>query len=831
MIHPIYKFELSNDGTTFTRVYPVYKNDLSKDFQLQQNEEFYRASLSGKLTFENEDFSFINSSAFETEFELRISISYNAGQTWALYWVGRFWKTDCEFNDDDQTVIVQPEVYDEYNDVLAGMDKEYDLIELAPEIEQIQIDKRPMVQIYVPGDSVIACFLSGMYWEQDCEPVTDENLLTQTGNGKYNFVKCASQRSADITGNTTPVLPVMFNGAIPASGNSFEYSNGGYKLKFEHLVISGGAANRWQIIRESDSTTLWSYLESSTAIRTTPYTVILNPVSGAGATGTVELYVHDVNVYGRCITDSPTIGPLSTYTLPTNDIVENNRNYARVIGFALDNTIYFSGRISNTPTQWGLYRPGQYYQQPVVFGNPTLFPVAKSVWTRLSIWFSISFMDWYVEELGRKAYTLKDAFPISSVISVLLAKVAPGITHEATTQYSQFLYGVNLIGGTDYRLYITPKSNILAGNYDQPAQKAPITLKQITDMLRDCFRCYWFIDNGKLRIEHIEYFRNGGSYTGAPVVGVDLTQQQVVRNGKKWAFATSKYTYDKPEMPERYQFGWMDDVTRPFEGLPIDVLSKYVTPGNIEEINVSNFTSDVDYMLLNPEECSEDGFALLSVQKWGNIRDLTLEAGSLYARAGAFSSNKASNNYRIRSKYLTPVTFSTIDVIIPVTMTGYQINVHFYDSDQMYVRSSGNKTTTQTINVPANAKYIAVVVSKTDGTAVTMSFIPDIGVTYYYKLPYVQIGESVLQNGYLAFAYLQQYYLYDMPAKRVRINNIEMDSLGIKKLKNQTLKFPVYNDPNLTQLVKTNMGNGVIEKISINLSSRNANATLKYDTE
>ena len=58
-----------------------------------------------------------------------------------------------------------------------------------------------------------------------------------------------------------------------------------------------------------------------------------------------------------------------------------------------------------------------------------------------------------------------------------------------------------------------------------------------------------------------------------------------------------------------------------------------------------------------------------------------------------------------------------------------------------------------------------------------------------------------------------------------------MYAQGIKKLKNQTIRFPVLNDPDLVQLVKTNLGNGTIEKLSVNLSSRNAETELLYDTE
>ena len=70
-----------------------------------------------------------------------------------------------------------------------------------------------------------------------------------------------------------------------------------------------------------------------------------------------------------------------------------------------------------------------------------------------------------------------------------------------------------------------------------------------------------------------------------------------------------------------------------------------------------------------------------------------------------------------------------------------------------------------------------------------------------------------------------------MPAPEYEINGVFLNAIGTKKLKNQSLRFPVLTDPNLVQLIKTNLGNGTIEKLSVNLSSRNANVTLKYDTE
>ena len=731
-MNPIYKFTLSA-GEQSRQAYPVYKDDLAIDYALEQNQEFYRGKLSGKLTFQRDDYAFIRAKSFDTQFDIVISISYDGGQTWAVYWSGQFWKTDCQINEDDQTAIVTPNVNDRYNAVLAGMEKEYDLISLAPAIESIRLDKRPMVQIYVPGQSTIGCFLSGMWWEQDCNVVSESDTVVISGQTylalthKYHFHLNKEVRVLSITQEGIPILPHVVYGD-PEGTIRFYITSGGFLFRvYTDNSDPDNEATVWEIKRISDNTVLWEYRTYGSIIVSTPYTVTLSPIAGTDATGTVELFVHDVSVYARYVVDVESALGLTAFPIPDDDLVENNRNYHYVIGYDFPNTITFWDGLTTTPTKWGLYQPGQYYTSPTSLFISEWFPVARSAWGEMSIWFAPEAFDAIQELPWRKEYVLKDAYPIWSVVSVLLAQFAPSIVHAGTTDYSRFLYDTNPIISIDQRLFITPKSNLIASGYDQPAQKAPITLKSVMDMLRDCFRCYWFIDeNNHFRIEHISYFMNGGAYPGTPnypVIGMDLTTLKVTRNGKSWSYVRSQYQFDKPEMAARYQFGWMDDVTELFNGFPIDILSKYVNPENIEQIDVSQFTSDVDYILLNPGEISKDGFVLLSA-------------------------------------FLT------------------------------------------------------------DGS---------------YKLPYVNFeynsADHILQNAWVAFVYLQQYYMYDMPARNVAINGVQQVVQGIKKLKTQTIKFPVLSEPNLTNLIKTELGNGVIQKMSVNLSSRNANTTLKYDTE
>ena len=157
-MNPIYKFQLSANGTT-QQAYPIYGDNLSKDYRKESGEEFFRAQLNGELTFERDDYTFILEQAFDTQFGLEVFISYNAGSRWTSYWKGTFWKTDCKFDEESKTVTVSVTVNDLYKAVLDGIDKEFDLIALAPEIMTVKCDKRPMIQVYVPGQTVIGCFL------------------------------------------------------------------------------------------------------------------------------------------------------------------------------------------------------------------------------------------------------------------------------------------------------------------------------------------------------------------------------------------------------------------------------------------------------------------------------------------------------------------------------------------------------------------------------------------------------------------------------------------------------------------------------------------------
>ena len=705
---------------------PLWKDDLTMEFAKESQQEFFRRKLSGKLTFIKDDYTYIKSKSLDYQFQMRMMISYDNGENWADYWKGHFYWTDCDFDEDSKYIRVTPTVDDEYNDILAGLEKEYNMIDLAPAYDEIQIKKRPVIQI-IPAtmggiSSKAGCFhTDGTYWERDVNPVTSQQPLIYVMSHDYYFNLASGILDMTITprGAVPDGFPThireMFVGHVYNTSQGYNE----YALRHSFTLQSG----QWRIEYQ---------FEAVNIIITNVTTGVVTWQGTLTVTGPQLIPPSDTQ-YGSLIIDLDVInlffsrlvfgkqGVTGAKSIPASDIMANNENYHYCLQeFDVTNNIYYTETYSTTPTKWGKYDSSQYYIEPSRSNVRGWSPIAQTTWDTIAYWFGYTASLLPVEPETMVDATLKNAYKIRDVISVLLKKVAPNIT----VARDSFLNGTDPITGDTRTFFLTPKSNVKKLDYDTPAMNAPITLKYIFDMLRDCFRCYWYIEDNVLKIEHIRYFLNGHTYnTLSPTqrIGIDLTQQFVTRNGKTWAYSTSKYTFDKPELTERYEFSWMDNETEPFNGEPINIIGGFVEQGKVEKINIQMFSSDVDYIMSNPEDISDDGFVLL----------------------GAVSS---AHDWVLAFK-------------------------EFED----------------------------------------MNFVK-------------------LQNAYCAFAYMEVYYLDDLPSNKYQIGDGSIQqNAKMKKYKTQEVSFPCIYDPDMQKLVKTSIGNGQFEKLSINLSSRNGKATLKYN--
>lgn len=728
MIPPKYKFYISKNGGDKVEVMPHYK-ELNKKYAKESGQEFFRISLDGKINLFGSDYEIVSQSSIEDQLVFIIDKYNNASKKWVEYYRGEFSKTDCKFDHDKKKCELKTTAVDGYTEVINKYENTYDLIKLAPEISKINLHKRSLMQVYVRGSNSITNFFGGTYWEDDVNTAIDrhDDLIN-----KYYFAYIKAGNEFEVKGAGISAV----NGVYAGTSGYWSQWNG-YTAYAKNI---SGNTYRIYIKRNSDGVDLYQSVHTFEIVDI-DNSYISGQVSFVNITNSGDKFTVDnifvYHIYRRLLCDVDTVadsqGVKNTYNLPSDDFVTDNRNYKKCIG--LTGGLFFcTSRTVKEPTKYGLNDYGEYFTNQFIsasagIGRP--LPISRNSWANASLWYVYDSYYEYFEKRLRKQYTLKDSYSIGAAIKAILKKIDPNITHEPTSEYSQFLYGSsNPLGMERFYVYITQKTNILKGDYDQPAQKAEASLEELMKMLRDCFRCYWYIEDNKFKIEHIYFFMNGGSYSGKSNYQLDFTKLTDQFNKKLSSYFQSEIEYDKSDLNQRYEFAWMDDVTDLFGGVTIDVKSNYMQKDKTEEINIGQFSSDIDYMLFNPSNFSEDGFALLCPVKNGSTLELPI-----------------------------------------ITVNGLV---------------DENKDT-----------YTAVA-----------------------------------QNWYASWIYLQNFYLWDMPARNIESNVLNyLYTRDIKKCMKHTIEFPTEEDPDELELIKTAFGNGKIDEISINLDTRKAKVNLLYRPE
>lgn len=727
MIPPKYKFYIAKNGGSRVEITPYYK-DLNKKYAKESGQEFFRISMDGKINLFGDAYEIVKQSSLEDKFVFTIDKYNRASNKWAEYYKGEFNKTDCKLDYDKKKCELKTNAIDSYTEVMNKYENTYDLIKLAPEISKINLHKRSLMQVYVRGANSITNFFGGTYWEDDVITAVDshDELINKY---YFSYIKAGNE--------------FYVNGASISGVNGVYAGTNGYWSQWNGYTCYVGEKNEGKfayiyIKRNSDNTILykseklWLFLEQDNDYISRDDIVMVNVNNSSDKFTIKSPFVY--HIYRRLLCDIDKVtdseGTKNTYDLPFDDFVTDNRNYKKCIG--LKGGLFFcTSRTVSEPTKYGLNDYGQYFTNqfiPSSAGIERPLPISKNSWANASLWYVYDSFYEYFEERLRKQYTLKDSYSIGAAIKAILKKIDPTLSHEPTAEYSQFLYGAsNPLGLARFYVYIAQKTNILKGNYDQPAQKAETSLEELMKMLRDCFRCYWYIEDNKFKIEHIYFFMNGGRYSSRSSYQLDFTKLTDQFNKKLSSYFQSEVEFEKSDLNQRYEFAWMDDVTDLFGGVTIDVKSNYIQKDKTEEINISQFSSDVDYMLFNPSNFSDDGFALLCPVKNDSMLELPI---------------------------------ATVENLID---------------------ENGNS----------------------------------------YK--------AIVQNWYASWIYLQNMYMWDMPASSLESNVVgNLYARDIKKCMKHTIEFPTEEDLDELELIKTSFGNGKIDEMSINVNTRQAKINLLY---
>jgi len=671
MANPIhYRFRIKVGSNPYVDCKPIWGGGTSIRTEPERGEMFFRDKLSGKLLFMHTDFDAIHEAAFDTEFRVLIQKQVN-GVWQSLNPAMRFWKTDCRFDYDRKTVEVEPESFDLYDVILGGLNKEFNLIELEPPTVPVTYRRQAIYQIYLPGADFLMNYSDGLWWETPVTPffitpgpgetTTFDNHLAMlndygfglgTGfddpeDGQFNYARVVIPGTGDgLSPDVAGVYRCTFYQANGYANFKFRRLDGVYEIINDPSPPAG--QTRQLIVRVSDSAIMYA-----TDYNTNPWSPFGQPPHSSPNATFTSLSSPSSQVQGylflpyvRLLTEKTEVNAIPTVELPEDDPF-NKGIFTHAL--PIDTlTFEYSDGHNTDATRWGkfhedaLHFPGQYFTKPA--SVETLMPLLAATWTGASAWFYLNDELRDLQNEAGETITVEHAYKISDVLNSLLEAIGSTVTHQDDPNFSDFLYaaGSNTIRGDRKVPVIVPKSNILIGEYDQPAAKAPIRLGEALQLLKIFHKAFWYVGDEKFIVEHYHFFHNGKSY-GAANVGTDLTVLQDARTSRSWGYLTQQAHFEKQDIPERLEFGWMDNVSKPFEGYPIDVLSTFAQKGNIENNQITRFTSDIDYLHVAPSTIANDGFVFLECEETENglvvpFVDITLGADETYRLQNGWAS-------------------------------------------------------------------------------------------------------------------------------------------------------------------------------------------------
>lgn len=613
--------------------FPIYSDKISIDKERESNEMFRRTKLSTTITFVGDDFQAIYDSGIDSSFAIKV---YDE-ETNTFLARGTFEKTDCKFNLDDRICEVKISSADDYDKILKGKGNEYDIVALAPIREEITLFKRAILQIYIFHDTKITNVYGNTSYEVNVASGIDVDQLTVNDFiTRYNFSQVGTGGiEANITNMPSSLSYLLGTYVGQWNGSNTVLTQEGGNNKLE---IYGDSARRclYWVFRDSSNNivTYNGYYVTTEPVKTTPSVPDLNrfgyevsnPYGGRKWASSSEMttYGDDKTILARILLDYIPYGNAigNVKDLLAEDICETNLNYhysMEVSGISqLSGWIVKSTSVQDEPTKWGVNGEGKYFVQPSpISPNDNVIPIGWSRWIPKSIWLNSTTALSDILDMYDSDWEFKDAYPLWSVIQLLLKQIDPEITFNGTSAYSQFLYGTIspsvIYGYVKDLLYISPITNVKKTYYEQAARKGKLTLAQILDMLRNAYQLYWFIDSQKrLRIEHITWFKNGGTYSQSSPL-VDLTSVKSPMSMKEWDFGKNTISYNKSSLIKRYEFGWDTQVTEAFDGYPIDIHNKFVGNGNTYKASIAKFISDIDMIMSAPKNFSDDAFAVIGV--------------------------------------------------------------------------------------------------------------------------------------------------------------------------------------------------------------------------
>lgn len=871
--------------------HPDYSNDLAVVIEMQADEWYRTRKLDGKLTFRRDDYTYIvDTCPFDGSFLLTIQCSTDGGTTWQDYLSGTFSRANLEIDEDNRRATLTGITESgEYKIIDNARREEYDLMKIIPDSDAREVEGQvhpalAMVDYntssidysdmycdapilaggYTADESGYTTYTilppnstswleAGLFAEAIVKMVDPDSPLNGIYVGQLTRVTIHDEQSQ--YGYIETVLGELHNKnnctlkLVARNVNFFFYP--GIELYDENGQF---VMNKWHQAEEFTGQTPWGFFPAELKYKDSD-----QPAQNPPIFISADCFYH--YIFATLLTQS---GGVADNVLDTGDY------YQRMAAFEGSGlNVVASSRTVNQPNGHRLI-PGtgeqgtipQYFAPPD--NDPNWIPLAENNWNYGSLWYTIqpSVQNGLLAPANFGSFRWTRCWELGTCLNHLLQKITNGkVTFSESTAGSEYLYAdVNPVtGGEPFRYLFTQKSNVMRpSNSGESAARCTVTLDWFLELLRNAFNCHWWLEpvNGgtyAFRVEHVEYFRRGGSYTGQLTAQLNLSALLPRRNYQRDGLPAKhlddqqhRYTYDMNGMTEKYTFSWQGDGgSDAFKGHPMFFKAGWIERGTTDDHQVDNIFADLPWLMLN---------AGTDTASSKNYEGLFIFSG--YRRQTA----DWTENHQPLDRYLILAEGPLLDVDIILWCSapaGHIIRFALVNGQTTTLISE--HTATGNLQ-PIAVQYAAAALTSSSlvfdfGTDYADVFIHRIHARggYLYNIPNTinrlsdPANPTYMQNGALAWPYLQNEHLhFNIPSQKWSFNTDDIDdaqwnTTGTVKLckKQNTTILPMPTQSDEQQLdhgviggLRDSQGNylvGIVENAKINLTSRNCELKIMYD--
>lgn len=811
-----YKFTLEYSSTTTSEdtssrvCNPIYGDELATTLTMENGEWFRKRKLEGRLTFVRDDYQWIMSRDFDGSFKLTILCSTDDAN-WHEYFSGSFSRANLEIDEDDKKAVLNSLAEEnEYNVIDNNKDEQYDLMKIIPESEMKEVRSRvfPAMALVDLGTTPVKTSDIFCNAPMVAAGFRSENQITEWDNafkvssnpisslvGIYAEAKI-EMKDGYTDGDGTYLGQLAYSTSIDPIDSDVVYtslvgvlfqqgSNNYLTITFDGR--GGGIVLNGQLFHNSTEP-VWA-LDMNDSTVFSPQSILLEEVAAFNY-HRISIYLHYITA--SLLTNSGSLFP---------NIIDTADYYKRMSAFNnADNglQLFISSRTVEQPNGHRLIDgTGEQGTTPQYFAPPDdssdYIPLSEDNWHYCSLWYTItpSVSNGLLDPNKAGIVSWSTCWTLGTILNRLLQKITDNkVSFSETTEGSQFLYStINPVSLDENFTYLfTQKSNVMRpSTKGESSARCPVTLDWFLSFLRNALNCFWWLEarNGgtyAFRIEHVEYFRRGGRYSGSNTGLIDLTQIKPLRNflrnnaaAKHLDDCQHKYSYDTTGMTEKYTFSWQGDGgSDTFKGHPMFFRAGWIEKGSSESHEVNNIFADLSWLMLTSGSDTASSKNYEGVFAFAGYRPIA--ASNIENQAPASNALLLAENSRL--------IYVAVDVWITAPQgTTITLQRHWYIPQQgtqtiATYTATGQK---QVVTVEFESAFIvpnsiALIFSNYQQVVIHRIHARTGNV---FNVPNTEnlLDDGLILNGPLSWPWLQNQYLhYDIPARRWSFDSDDIDT-------------------------------------------------------